>query len=132
MIIILSKEETLRTYMLHACPRAPNHLFPRLPENLLGSQLEASTEKCFHCVLGSSVLCKEALDGVQVTTWEPDVSGLPELQRRTWGPLSWQLNTLQTQHATPLEGRWTLGTSLNRSALTQRKPSLKHWRQKHW
>lgn len=90
--------------MLQAHPRAPNHLSSKLPENLLESQLEASTEKCFHCVLGSSAFVYRTTGG-QVTTWEQDVSGLPGLQRRTWGPLSWQLNTLQAQCATSLEER---------------------------
>lgn len=40
--------------MLQAHPRAPNHLSAKLPEKLLENQLEASTEKCFHYMLGSS------------------------------------------------------------------------------
>lgn len=128
MIIILLKEGTLRTYMLQARPRAPNHLSSKLPENLLEKQLEASTEKCFHCVLGTSALVYRS------TGWG---SGNNVGARCQWiARAAEDLGTseLAVQHSSSTMcntpgGEMNPWDSLNRRVLTQRKPSLKHWRE---
>lgn len=107
--------------MLQAHPRAPNHLSAKLPENQLENQLEASTGKCFHYMLGSPAF------GYRSTGWG---SGDNMEARCQWIARAAEedlgISQLAAQHSLNTMcnipgGEMDPWDSIDRRALTQRK-----------
>lgn len=128
MIVIHSKKGTLRTYIVQAHPRAPNHLSAKLPENLLESQLEASTEKCFHCTLGSSAFVYRSTGWRSGDNVQARCQWIARVAEEDLGTSDLAAQYSSNTMCNIPGGEMDPWDYINRRALTHREPSLRHWR----